>query len=101
MEGKNFYVYELYLIYGGLLTDKQKSSVEDYFALDLSLSEIAEMRGVSKQAIKCALDLTEKQLFSYEEKLGLYKKKCDIKALKTTCEEEKLKEKIISILEGR
>ena len=101
MDGKNFYVYELYAIYGVLLTEKQSSAIEDYFGLDLSLGEIAEMRGVSRQAIKCTLDLTEKQLFSYEEKLGLYKKLTEIKEIDTSENGEKVLKRVLSILEDR
>ena len=41
----------LYDIYGGLLTDKQQNCMEMHFYNDLSLSEIADEYGVSRQAI--------------------------------------------------
>ena len=46
MEGKERTLYRAYLLYGALLTDRQREMFEDYFGLDLSLGEIAELRGV-------------------------------------------------------
>ena len=42
---------ELYDLYGSLLTDKQKVYFEDYYFLDLSISEIAENYAVSRNAV--------------------------------------------------
>ncbi len=98
MEGKNFHYYRLYSIYGELLTEKQRETVEDYFGLDLSLGEIAEMRGVSRQAIKYTLDSAEQILSQYEAKLKFCEKIVKIEG----CEEldaRKLKKQILKILE--
>ncbi len=98
MEGKNFHYYRLYSIYGELLTEKQRETIEDYFGLDLSLGEIAEMRGVSRQAIKYTLDSAEQILSEYEAKLKFCEKIVKIEG----CEEEdgrKLKKQILKILE--
>lgn len=70
MEGKAPSLYRAFVLYGALLTDKQREIFEDYFGLDLSLGEIAELRGVSRQAVKDALFHAEKQLLNCEEKLG-------------------------------
>lgn len=74
MEGKDFAVYELYGLYGSLLTEKQRDIVEDYFGLDLSLGEIAEIRGISRQAVNDALSGAKEQLHHYESKLRLLDK---------------------------
>lgn len=74
MEGKNFLYYRLYAIYGELLTEKQAQAIEDYFGLDLSLGEIAEMRGISRQAVKYTLDTTQQVLLNYESKLHFLEK---------------------------
>ncbi len=55
--------------YGPLLTDLQREICEQYFSLDLSLSEIAEAKGVSKQAVSDTLKKSRELLDSYEEKL--------------------------------
>ena len=72
MEGKNFLYYRLYAIYGELLTEKQAQAIEDYFGLDLSLGEIAEMRGISRQAVKYTLDTTQQVLLNYENNLHFF-----------------------------
>ena len=72
--------------------------MEDYFGLDLSLGEIAEMRGVSRQAIKYTLDMAEQMLVQYEEKLGFALKTSKIASLNWDNNEE-LKEQVLKILE--
>ena len=44
-EAKRVYIIDLYDIYGSLLTEKQRAYFEDYYFLDLSLSEMAENYG--------------------------------------------------------
>ena len=55
--------------YGPLLTELQREICELYYSLDLSLSEIAEEKGVSKQAVSDTLKKSRELLDSYEEKL--------------------------------
>ena len=100
MEGKNFLYYRLYADYGELLTAKQRETMEDYFGLDLSLGEIAEMRGVSRQAIKYALDSAEQTLLEYEQKLR-FLQKIDSVARLDDKDGASLKEKVLKILEDR
>ena len=61
----------LYDIYGGLLTERQQKYIEMHFCNDLSLSEIADEYGVSRQAIYDLLRRTEQILEKYESKLRL------------------------------
>lgn len=61
----------LYDFYGQLLTDRQRRFVELYYAHDLSLGEIAEQFGVSRQAVYDTLKRSEQSLVDYEKKLGL------------------------------
>jgi predicted DNA-binding protein YlxM (UPF0122 family) len=42
-----------------------------YYNDDLSLSEIAEQMGITRQAVRDSIKKTEQELFFYEEKLGL------------------------------
>lgn len=66
---------ELLEIYQELLTPTQKDIMIDYFHYDLSLSEIAENRNVSRAAIEDALNKGVKKLIDYENKLCLLNKK--------------------------
>ncbi len=81
MASKDFTVYELYSIYGKTLTETQSRAVEDYFGLDLSLGEIAQNRGISRQSVKDTLSCAEKQLFALEENLRFYSKKLRVREL--------------------
>lgn len=64
----------LYDFYGQLLTEKQQEALQLYYSYDLSLGEISEQLGVSRQAIYDTIKRSEKLLFDYEQKLGLVAK---------------------------
>lgn len=64
----------LYDFYGELLTEKQKDVIELYYNDDLSLGEISETLGISRQGVHDMIKRSEKQLHRYEEKLGLVEK---------------------------
>lgn len=61
----------LFDFYGQLLTDKQRLFFSLYHQEDLSLGEIAEQYGVSRQAIYDTLRRSQNILLNLEEKLGL------------------------------
>ena len=63
----------LWDVYSGLLTPTQKEITDLYFNLDLTVSEIAEQKGVSRQAVSDCLNGCKKQLEEYEEKLRVLK----------------------------
>ena len=60
--------------YGVLLTDKQYKCLEDYLINNLTLSEISEIYGISRQAVNFNIKESLKSLNFYEEKLGLCEK---------------------------
>ncbi|MDE5722344.1 MAG: DNA-binding protein [Clostridia bacterium] len=64
----------LWDIYGGLLTDVQQEITDMYFNLDLTVSEIACEKGVSRQAVSDCLKGCKKQLEGYEEKLHFFER---------------------------
>ncbi len=64
----------LFDFYGKLLSEKQYTAVELYYIQDLSLSEIGDCLGISRQGAHDNLKRAESKLYSYEETLGLVKK---------------------------
>ena len=66
---KNVKISILCQLYGKLLSEKQLEFIDDYYNNDLSLSEIAENHGITRQAVRDMLKKGEKKLFEYEEKL--------------------------------
>lgn len=56
--------------YGDLLTEHQKSVMELYYCEDLSLAEIGNPMGITRQAVRDIIKRTENILLNYEEKLG-------------------------------
>lgn len=60
--------------YGGMLTDKQREVIEDYYNDDLSLAEIADERGITRQGVRDSIKRAEVQLLEMEAQLGLAKR---------------------------
>lgn len=69
----------LYDFYGELLTEHQKQIYEGFVYENMSLSEIAEEQGVSRQAVHDIIKRCDKILLEYEEKLKLVAKFHNIK----------------------
>lgn len=57
--------------YGQLLTEKQRDALDMYYNLDLSLGEIAEEIGVTRQGVRDAIKKGEERLLGLEEKVGM------------------------------
>ena len=64
----------LYDFYGELLTEHQRRVYEDVVFNDMSLSEIAEEQGISRQGVHDLVKRCDKILSGYEEKLKLVEK---------------------------
>ena len=64
----------LYYFYGELLTEHQKEIYEQFVLDDLSLSEIAESEGISRQGVHDLVRRCQKALEGYEAKLHLVEK---------------------------
>ena len=60
--------------YGDMLTEKQREVVECYYNEDLSLAEIAEEKGITRQGVRDGIKRAEQQLLEMEERLGLAKR---------------------------
>ena len=68
---KNLMVTMLMDFYGELLTQKQLTVMRLYYDDDLSLSEIAQQEGITRQGVRDSIKRGELLLFDYENKLGL------------------------------
>lgn len=86
---RRLYYIELIHHYGDLLSSTQKEILTDHLEFDLSISEIADSRSVSRAAVEDAIKKGIRKLEEYEEALSLYKKKIVLLS-----KIEKLKEKV-------
>ena len=71
---KNLNVNILLDVYGVLLTDRQRVTLELYYGEDLSLGEISEETGITRQGVMNCIRKSERKLYEYETKLGLIRK---------------------------
>lgn len=74
MADKNLKLSLLYDFYGNILTEKQQECFELYYSEDLSLAEIAEHTGITRQGVRDSIKHAEAALLEMEEKLGLLEK---------------------------
>ena len=61
----------LFDFYGETLTEKQRELFDLYYNEDLSLSEIAEHAGITRQGVRDSIKRAEHALHEMEDKLGL------------------------------
>ena len=64
---KDLYVSSLLDVYGFCLNEKQRSVISYYYDDDLSLSEIAENEGITRQGVADLIKRSEAQLRALEE----------------------------------
>jgi predicted DNA-binding protein YlxM (UPF0122 family) len=69
MEKNDLYT-QLYDLYKGLLTEKQRNIFEQKFLFDLSYSEIAQNEGITVQGVADFLTKAKRKLTDIEEKVG-------------------------------
>ena len=72
---KDFRYIELFELYQGLLTDKQREIFSSHYYYDLSLAEIAEPDGNTRQSVYAVVKMVKKKLDEYENLLQLKDKK--------------------------
>lgn len=74
MKSDTFHMSMLFDYYGDLLTEKQRELFDLYYNEDLSLAEIAEHAGISRQGVRDAIVRSEAVLRETEDRLGLVRK---------------------------
>ena len=60
--------------YGELLDEHTRAVITAYYDDDLSLAEIAEDEGISRQGVRHIIKKGEEQLDAFEERIGLVKR---------------------------
>ena len=71
---QNAYMAWMLDFYGAMLTPRQRFILSQHVNEDFSLSEIAEMEGISRQGVYDTVHKAQAQLIGFEEKLGLLKR---------------------------
>ncbi len=71
---KNLQLTVLFDLYGELLTKAQNQMFDYYYNDDLSLAEIAENTGITRQGVRDSIKRAEDALLGFEQKLGLAEK---------------------------
>ena len=78
MRGKDLTISILLDAYGALLTERQRELVDLYYNEDLSLAEISENTGITRQGVRDAIKRAEALLYDMESKLKFSKKLADL-----------------------
>ncbi len=76
---KNVEISLLLSFYGNILTPKQAEATGLYYNEDLSLSEIADIVGITRQGVRDNIKRAEASLYDMENKLGLCKRFLGVK----------------------
>ena len=72
---KDLTLWVLFDQYGALLSPKKREAFEAYYGDDLSLAEIAEETGTSRQAVQDLIRRAGEELRAFEEKLTLIRRR--------------------------
>jgi predicted DNA-binding protein YlxM (UPF0122 family) len=71
---KNLNMSYLLDFYGNVLTEKQRDMMQQYYHMDLSLSEIADNFGITRQGVRDSIKRGENILTELEEQVGFAEK---------------------------
>ena len=74
MKNQTYRMALLYDFYGDVLTERQKEFYDLYYNEDLSLSEIAENSGITRQGVRDVIVRAEAIMTDLEDKTGLMKR---------------------------
>ena len=97
---KDLRYVELFELYQGLLTDRQRELFRSHYYYDLSLSEIAEPDGNTRQNVYMAIKKVKEKLDEYESVLKISSKNQRLKSVaeKLNGVEESFAKEIIDII---
>lgn len=97
--GKDLYISSLLDVYGHFLSDKQRTITDHYYNDDLSLSEIAENEGITRQGVSDLIRRTEAQLKAFEDKCHYCERFLKLKELAKTADNEGSVDEILKIID--
>ena len=92
------YLIILYDYYGELLSDIQREYFEEYYFDNLSLSEISENDGKSRNAIHKCIKSCCNRLYEFEDKLKLYEKRKKLDIIVDRIEDKKLRDMLKELI---
>ena len=97
---KDLELVELFELYKGLLTERQRELFSSHYCFDLSLSEIAEPDGNTRQSVYAAVKKVKEKLTEYENLLHLKEKNQKLKELATNikAKDKETSDKILTII---
>lgn len=78
---KDLYASALLDVYGEFLSEKQRTIAAYYYYDDLSLSEISENKGITRQGVRDLIKRAEQQLYRMEKTCGYYHKFSELRRL--------------------
>lgn len=93
------YLCTLFDIYKDLLTETERETFISYYMEDLSLSEIAENRGISKSSVGKTLNSAEEKLKEYEELLNKEQIRNELKNILEENNIDDIKTRLTKIIE--
>ena len=98
---KNLGITVLLDFYGEMLTEKQRSFLDYYYNDDLSLSEIAENEGITRQGVSDNIRRAENKMLFWEKECGFCESFLRLKELVETAEkgDKKAIKEILEIIE--
>ncbi len=97
---KDLHFVELFELYQNLLTERQRELFSSHYCFDLSLSEIAEPDGNTRQSVYAAVKKVKEKLTEYENLLHLKEKNQKLKELATNikAKDKETSDKILTII---
>lgn len=95
---QDFYFIELFEIYGGLLTENQRSAFYSHYCLDLSLAEIASNTGTGRQSVYETVKSVKAKLEEYEKILHLKEKFTRLNEIAAETSDKKTGVDILSVI---
>lgn len=78
---KNLAISDLLDTYSAVLSERHREVLDYYYNQDLSLAEIAEFVGISRQGVRDGIKKAEEELFFLEERLHLLQKTNSLRAV--------------------